>query len=199
MPFEVPPAVCERCLSREPVREVAVHRHVGLVLVFRHHVETGFWCAPCFERVFWRDTVITSLFGWWGVISLFATVVSLSLNVRSYVNLRFGWDAMGWTSDAPSNRESLERMLYSFLRLKDPGAAQALRLGTAPVDDPGIRLGGSVALVVLAALGGLWGALTMLDSVPLGVLCCSGASVLGLGGTLAGARIVRRNRPAVRR
>lgn len=76
---------CERCGSDVPTKQVAFHYNVGLLVMRFSGREDGCYCKGCIHGSFWRNTLITLLFGWWGIISFFVTPVFLVLNIVGYV------------------------------------------------------------------------------------------------------------------
>ncbi len=60
-------------------------QHIGAVLMmFNRHVR-GQLCRNCVNEHFARTTLVTSFFGWWGVISFFLTPIFLLHNVVRYL------------------------------------------------------------------------------------------------------------------
>ncbi|MGO8685761.1 MAG: hypothetical protein ACLQT7_01055 [Candidatus Dormibacteria bacterium] len=83
---ESPPDTCRLCL-RGPATPATLHQHRGRGLALRHLVLRGPLCREC-GLVAWRHmTLDTLLLGWWGVLSIFATPVTLLLNSVALVRL----------------------------------------------------------------------------------------------------------------
>jgi hypothetical protein len=79
---------CSRCGARAQVRDVTFHQHIGLIVVFIHRRVGGRLCQRCATDAFREALLITAAFGWWGVISFFATPVTLVLDVVAYLLVR---------------------------------------------------------------------------------------------------------------
>lgn len=75
---------CQSCGAYGPTRSVTFEQNIG-VLVRRFHKRIqGELCERCISKYFWEFTLITMFFGWWGIISFFATIVFLTSNVANY-------------------------------------------------------------------------------------------------------------------
>lgn len=60
-------------------------QHIGAVLLmFNQHVK-GRMCRNCLNAEFSKRTLITSFFGWWGMISFFLTPIFLLNNSVRYL------------------------------------------------------------------------------------------------------------------
>jgi hypothetical protein len=70
-------AFCQKCGQPGPTRAVRFHRHIGLVIVFLHQRVGGDLCERCERDAFLSSFWITALVGWWGIISVFATMFFL--------------------------------------------------------------------------------------------------------------------------
>lgn len=79
-------ASCRLCL-RGPAAPATLHQHRGRGLRLRHLVLRGPLCREC-GLVAWRHmTLDTVLLGWWGLLSVFATPLTLVLNAAVLVRL----------------------------------------------------------------------------------------------------------------
>lgn len=76
---------CEACGIAAPTRHVTFHQNVGLLILRFPSSVKGHLCGGCIDQYFWRMSVISLLFGWWGVISFFYTLVTLPMNVLTYL------------------------------------------------------------------------------------------------------------------
>ena len=82
------PGCCQACGADAPLAHVSFGQNVGL-LVMRFGSRTeGLLCGRCVDSEFWTKTLVTSFFGWWGIISFFVTAVTLPMNVVSYVGAK---------------------------------------------------------------------------------------------------------------
>jgi hypothetical protein len=82
---------CQACFgeSDEPPRYAEYILHIGLVFLFFHKSIRGQLCTQCRQKYFWDYTLLTSAFGWWGVISCVATPVVVCLNVFQHLRASF--------------------------------------------------------------------------------------------------------------
>ncbi len=77
---------CRLCL-RGPAAVATLHQHSGRGLGLRHVVLRGPLCREC-GLVAWRHmTLDTALLGWWGLVSVVATPLTLVLNSIALVRL----------------------------------------------------------------------------------------------------------------
>ena len=80
---------CERCGRDAPTEQVSFHQHIGLIVLFLHSRHAGRFCRVCIDRLFARTTLISVLFGWWGILSVFITAfVVLPINIASKIRGR---------------------------------------------------------------------------------------------------------------
>jgi hypothetical protein len=56
-------------------------RHIGLIVAFQSADLRGYFCKDCFMKSFWRYTLVTFFFGWWGLVSFFLTPIVLVNNL----------------------------------------------------------------------------------------------------------------------
>ncbi len=78
---------CRLC-SASPALQVTVHEHHGMVVLMQHVRYRGPFCRTCGERVVARATKRTLMMGWWGMISVFVTPITLLLDMRVRSKLR---------------------------------------------------------------------------------------------------------------
>ena len=64
-----------------------LHQHRGRGLTLSHKVLRGPLCRECGLVAWQHMTLDTALLGWWGVVSVFATPVTLALNAVALVKL----------------------------------------------------------------------------------------------------------------
>lgn len=92
---------CDVCGNRDETVDTAFHQNIGL-LVLRFGTETrGAMCSSCLHSTFWRNTLITLFFGWWGIISFFVTLFILPMNVVNYVQALMNFPEPGSAADEP--------------------------------------------------------------------------------------------------
>ena len=77
-------ALCARCGLVRPTHQVKFQRNIGLIVVRHIEVIEGNLCQECIEKVFRDFQLRNLLFGWWGVISFFATWAYLFENGTQY-------------------------------------------------------------------------------------------------------------------
>jgi hypothetical protein len=58
--------------------------NVGVLVMRFHKTLNGNLCKRCVSSKFWEYMAITSIFGWWGVISFFVNLVAIPMNLISY-------------------------------------------------------------------------------------------------------------------
>jgi hypothetical protein len=78
---------CRVC-GREPTRFVRFEQNIGLVVLRFGRVVEGDFCRDHIGSAFAETTLITLLFGWWGVISFFASFLIIPSNIREYWRAR---------------------------------------------------------------------------------------------------------------
>ncbi len=77
---------CQGCgLTNETLRVVAFYAVVGFLLGMWRTVRGGVLCSDCRSRVAFRQNVITTIFGWWGVPSFFYAWHALLKNLTGGV------------------------------------------------------------------------------------------------------------------
>lgn len=79
---------CQGCQAEAPTRHVTFIRHIGAIVVGISHTTEGHFCRSCVNDHFARNTLMTSILGWWGIKSFFFTPVYLLLNIVHYANCR---------------------------------------------------------------------------------------------------------------
>jgi hypothetical protein len=80
--------VCDLCRKKKPTVSAGINRHIGAIILMFHKSIRGQFCKECISQVFWKYTLITLLFGWWGVVSLIVTPIVLINNTVVYVRSR---------------------------------------------------------------------------------------------------------------
>ncbi len=74
------PTTCIGCKQVKPVGLVKFHKHTGMLILMRHQRITKPLYRDCLRLVYSRYQKHTAMFGWWGIISLVATPITLILN-----------------------------------------------------------------------------------------------------------------------
>jgi len=76
---------CQGCQTYGPTKQVMFFQHIGaVVMMFNRHVKAQL-CRNCVNEHFAKTTLVTSFFGWWGMISFFLTPIFLLHNVVRYL------------------------------------------------------------------------------------------------------------------
>jgi hypothetical protein len=83
---------CDVCGVIAPTRHVRFRQNIGALVVRFSKSVDGNLCKDCIGRYFWSFTVVTLLFGWWGVISFFMTPFIILNNVLYYWGARRFFD-----------------------------------------------------------------------------------------------------------
>ncbi|MBN2548452.1 MAG: J domain-containing protein [Anaerolineales bacterium] len=76
--------ICSICLLPRKTAQVAFVQIIGMIVVFHSSEIKGNLCARCAEERFWKYTIITLMFGWWGITSAFITPILLISNIWNY-------------------------------------------------------------------------------------------------------------------
>ena len=112
--------VCQDCGVHAETKYVSFHQNIGaLVMRFSQKVE-GELCKSCIKRHFWTMTLITFLFGWWGIISFVLTPFFLLNNVI------YGLRSLGMEPAPP--RVALPRLSNAAVQQIKPYARELRRL-----------------------------------------------------------------------
>lgn len=72
---------CDTCGDVSPLKYCSFSQNIGLVLIRLHKNIQGNLCKSCIDNYFAKFTLITFIFGWWGIISFFVTAAYLLNNV----------------------------------------------------------------------------------------------------------------------
>ena len=90
---------CESCGLEAPTANVQLYQNIGMLVMHRYRSVKGNLCRPCIDNYFWQYTLVTSVLGWWGLISLFVTPLFIANNLFQFVKSRgLGTVALGITS-----------------------------------------------------------------------------------------------------
>ena len=81
----VMPTCCECCGATGPIIKISLDRHIGAIVLMFHKSIKGFLCSACIKKFFWEYTLITFIFGWWGILSMVITPIVLISNSISYM------------------------------------------------------------------------------------------------------------------
>ena len=77
--------VCQKCGVEAPVKYVAFHRHVGMLVLMHHTTTKAHLCRNCTTSTYLSHTGITAVAGWWGILSFFITPFVLLYNTFQYL------------------------------------------------------------------------------------------------------------------
>ncbi len=67
------------------MRHVKFSQNIGLIILRFPKTIEGMLCKACISHWFWKMTLISFFFGWWGVISFFYSLVSIPVNLVNYL------------------------------------------------------------------------------------------------------------------
>jgi hypothetical protein len=76
---------CQACTACAPTKQVTFHQNVGIVFIRFPSSISGQLCRACIDANFFKMSLISFFFGWWGVISFFWTLVTLPMNVITWL------------------------------------------------------------------------------------------------------------------
>ena len=76
---------CQSCCERRPTKHVVFYQNIGMLIMRSSKTVDGELCKDCIDQVFWKFTLITLVFGWWGMISLIVTPLFLINNIARFV------------------------------------------------------------------------------------------------------------------
>ncbi len=76
---------CQACGCNAPTKQVTFHQNIGVLIMRFPSSISGLLCRGCIDSHFWKMSLISFFFGWWGVISFFWTLVTLPMNVFTYL------------------------------------------------------------------------------------------------------------------
>jgi hypothetical protein len=79
---------CQVCQRSAPTKSVMFMQNIGCIIIRFPKTLRGNLCRTCISDVFWRYTLITFFFGWWGVISFFYSLVSIPTNIVTFLGAR---------------------------------------------------------------------------------------------------------------
>lgn len=79
---------CDACGRVAPTKLVTFRQNIGLVVMRLPKTVHGNLCRGCIGKYFWETTLISSFFGWWGVISFFYTAVTIPMNIVEFLGAR---------------------------------------------------------------------------------------------------------------
>ncbi|HEX3356739.1 MAG TPA: hypothetical protein VHS31_07205 [Tepidisphaeraceae bacterium] len=77
--------LCISCGIEAPTRWVEYNQNIGALVIRFSQTYRGSMCRRCNRRYFWRATLITLVFGWWGILSFFVAFAYLVSNVISFL------------------------------------------------------------------------------------------------------------------
>ncbi|MFN8454159.1 MAG: hypothetical protein U0401_05705 [Anaerolineae bacterium] len=79
---------CQLCGQNVPTKYATLHYNIGLLVMRYTATIQGDFCQSCLTHRFWKYTLVTLVFGWWGFISFFMTPVILVSNLWQFFNAR---------------------------------------------------------------------------------------------------------------
>lgn len=79
---------CQLCGQNVPTKYATLHYNIGLLVMRYTSTIQGDFCQSCLTRNFWKYTLTTLVFGWWGFFSFFMTPVILVSNLWQFFNAR---------------------------------------------------------------------------------------------------------------
>jgi hypothetical protein len=77
---------CEACGLVKQTKYISLGRNVGMIFVRQTMWKQGYLCKNCINSYFWRFTIISLFFGWWGIISFFYNFYVLLNNILQYLS-----------------------------------------------------------------------------------------------------------------
>ena len=80
--------LCQGCGFEVPTAYVEYRQNIGALVLRVSQRYKGYLCQRCNRKIFWKATLITACFGWWGLISLFVAPVYLLGNLVTYLRTR---------------------------------------------------------------------------------------------------------------
>lgn len=89
---------CQCCLADETTAPVTLQYNIGLIFFRMHGSLERLACRSCAGKCFMLYSLITLLFGWWGVISFFATPIILAGNLGQAIS---HWNATRRADSSP--------------------------------------------------------------------------------------------------
>jgi len=78
---------CENCGQQAQLRFVDFYQNIGAIVLRFHKRVKGNLCRDCVEKYFWEYTGTTLLLGWWGIISFFASIMTIPNNIIRYLSV----------------------------------------------------------------------------------------------------------------
>ncbi len=87
-PMAMQGSACQACGRSAPTKNVTFMQNIGCIVIRFPKTIRGNLCRTCIGDFFWRYTLITFFFGWWGVISFFYSLVSIPTNIVTFLGAR---------------------------------------------------------------------------------------------------------------
>ena len=79
---------CQACRRQAPTKQVSFSSNIGLIILRIPRTIRGELCRRCISKYFWQYTLTTTFLGWWGVISFFYSLVTIPMNIGTFVGAR---------------------------------------------------------------------------------------------------------------
>jgi len=77
--------ICPQCNRPAPeLRRVTFRQNIAIIFARFPSRYEGEVCKACVHRTFWQMNTISTLFGWWGYISIFANAGYVLGNLGTY-------------------------------------------------------------------------------------------------------------------
>lgn len=120
---------CASCGAHAPTKHVTFYQNIGMLILRRYQKVEGDLCKDCISEHFWRMTLITSILGWWGVISFFLTPFILLNNIVTYL-ASFGLPSeFKPSADGAVGESHKSRLVWGIVILAALGIFIAMVLG----------------------------------------------------------------------
>jgi len=79
---------CQACQRHAPTKMVSFSSNIGLIVLRIPRTIRGELCRRCISKYFWEYTLTTTFLGWWGVISFFYSLVTIPMNIGTFIGAR---------------------------------------------------------------------------------------------------------------
>jgi len=77
--------LCQKCGCEVPNKYVEYYQNIGLFIIRKSKMYKGCFCKLCNRTIFWKTTLTTFFFGWWGTKSFFITLAFLIQNLITFI------------------------------------------------------------------------------------------------------------------
>lgn len=76
---------CAICKKVALLKHIVLRENIGMIVQRQYRTIDGNLCKKCIDDNFWKLTLTTLIFGWWGTISFFITPFYLIGNTYQYI------------------------------------------------------------------------------------------------------------------